>query len=610
MKRNTIMKSVSFLFLLFLPAALLFSQSQDAQKILQSTSEGVISLIALGANKEVMAEGSAFAVEPGVLATAYQLISKAREVEGISSKGKKIKIEGILSVDKKLNLALLSTKGKLTTLSLGNSDEVKEGKKLFAVGFNENNEIAVEEGTVKNALNLTAGQKVFETSLTPHQNFSGGPLVDESGKVMGMLIFLERRISFMLPSNDLKTVQKKSLMKFKDWQPEDYLETLEGASLAGRISALLDETGRAQLYLEKVVQANPDDIGIQALLASVYNRQRNYEKSIASYQKVIELDRNRDDAYYGLGTVYLRMRRFNEAIPPLEKAVQLNLDHKEAYFHIGSAYEEMKDFARAAEAYERYLNFDHQNKGETYLRLGMCRMNLEQFSQAITAFQEAIKDNPQDIKINYQLALAYQKTNQLDKAEEVYRMLAQQSPEEAHIYYRTILTMYDRAGNSEKAIEAAKKLIEINPNSEADHYNLGLMYMKLNRYKDAVAAFQEALKINPGYEYAYMNIGYIHYLQKRYADAIDVYKKAVSFIPENADAWFYIGVCYMQLKNFSAALEPLSKSVELRPNNTNALYNLAITYLNLHDKYSAREVHKKLKALDPNLAAKLAEYLR
>lgn len=610
MKGKKEKRSILFFILFLFSFILLFSQTEDVSKILEKNKAGVISLVAIGDNKETISEGSGFVVEQGVLATSYLLVSQANSVEGKNFKGKKVKIEGILAVDKNLNIAFLKIKGKAPALSLGNSDELEMGKDVFAIGSNESGEIGASEGSVINFLSLGPTQRVIETSLSVPKNFNGAPLLNINNQVLGMIIFLERRLEFTLPSNLLKTLKKQSVTKFKDWQHEEYLSTLEGAFLAGKIASLLDETGLARKYLGRVVKLSPDKIEAQALLASVYSRQRNYQTAISAYKKVIELDANRDDAHYGLGIVYIKMQRYRDAIPSLEKAVQFNPGNKDAYFLIGNAYRELKEFAKATEAYENFLNFNPENAWEAYLHLGLCIIELGQFENATIALQEALKEKPQDLKINYYLAQAYQKSNQHEKAEEVYKLLAQLSPEEAGTYYRTILRMYDIAGQNEKAIEAAKKIIELKPGSEPDVHNLGLMYMKLKRYDEAIETFNKALAINPGYEYSYYNIGYCYSKQKKYKKSIEAFKKFAELAPDNSDGWFNIGIGYMLLKNFEAALEPLKKTVELRPDYGNALYNLGITYLNLHDNYSAKEIYKKLTTINPDLAQKLKKYIR
>ena len=610
--RGNKIKWIILFTLIFFPSALTFSQTEQAQEILENNQAGVVYLTVLGDEKETVAEGSGFVIEQGVMATSYLLVSQAKSVTGKNFKGKKVKIEGILAVDKNLNLALLKIKGKTPALSMGNSDELGMGKKVYAVGVEETGQIGASEGTVRNILEIEPTKRFVETSLSVPQSFNGAPLIGVNGKVLGMIVFLERRLKFILPSNLMKTVQKKSLVKFKDYQREDYLATFEGAFLAGKVASLLDETGRAQNYLEKVVKLSPMNIEPISLLADVYNRQRNYQRAASAYQKVIELDNNRDDAYYQLGIVNLRLGKYRDAIVPLQKAVELNPDHKDAHFYTGNAYKELKEHAKAVEAYENYLNLKPEDPWEGYYRLGLCRIELKQLEEAITALNEAAKEKPQDIKTNYYLAQAYDQANQYEKAEETYKLLAQLSPEEADKYYKTILFMHDKAGNHEKAIEAARSIIELKPDSMGDIYNLGLMYQKIKKYDEAIKTFNEVLAINPADQYSHSNIGYIYYIQKKYSKSIAAFKKFLELSPDNADGWFYIGICNMQLKKYESAIKPLQKTLELRLDysNGNAIYNLAIVYLNLKDNYSAKELYNKLTAINPQLAQKLKQHLR
>ncbi|MGD2246326.1 MAG: tetratricopeptide repeat protein [Candidatus Aminicenantes bacterium] len=610
MKEIKTRKIVSCAILFLLPVALLFSQSKDTQNILDTHQEGIITLMGVDEAKQIVGEGTGFVIEPGVVVTCYQVVCKATSVIAKNFKGKAVKTKGILAVDKNLNIALLSIKGKTPALALGNSDELEQGKKVIGVGSNESGEIVVSKGEVKDVFDLGADKKVVQTSLDVPRYFSGAPLLDEKGQVLGVVMFFERRLRITLASNSLKNIQKQALIKFDDWQPEDYLTTTVGALFAGKVSASLNETGRAQRYLEKVRQAKPDDIEVNTILASVYDTQRNFEMAITAYEKVISLDVSRDDAYYGLGMVYVKMRRFERALPYLEKAVELNPEYKDAFYYIGAANQDLQKFESAAEAYRKYLEFDPENAWEAYYRMAVCYVDLEKYDEAITAFKASLKEKPDEVMIGYDLAKAYERSKQYDKAEETYRKLSQQTPEDPIRPYRAMLMMYDKAKMPDKAIQIAVEITQMDSDNYESFYNLGYMYMNNKKYDEAIAAFNKALELNPGYEYTYSNIGYIYYQQKKYKQSIDIFKKLVEFVPNNANAWYFIGVNYMLLKDFDSAVNPLKKAVELQPNNANALYNLAIAYLNLHDNFSAREIYKKLKTIDPGLAKKLEEHLR
>jgi tetratricopeptide (TPR) repeat protein len=605
-------KSMILLLLLFLlPLSLLFSQSDEPPQIFESNKHGVISLIIYGENKEEIAQGTGFIIDKQVIATSYHLVSNAFDAEGRNFEGKKVKIEGILAFDKNFDIALCKINKKDPVLLMGNSDELEMGNKVVAIGSNESNEITFSEGTVRNFLNLTPTQRIIDTSLAIPPNFSGAPMLGANGKVLGIITFFDRRTKSVLPINTLKSISRRgALTKFKDWKQEDYFSTLEGALFAGKVCALLEETGKAQIYLEDVAKKNPNNIEVHSLLASIYDKQRNYQSAISAYKKVIELDPNRDDAHYGLGVVYFKMQRHNDAIGPLEKSIQLNIDNATAYFYIGKSYEELRDFSKAAEAYEKYLKGNPEDAWQAYYQLGICRKELEEHEAAIAAFQEALKENPQDLKINYQLAQAYHNAGQYENAEKTYQMLAELSPEDAVTYYNTILRMFDQAGMSDKAIMAAQKLIELQPNNADAIYNLGYMYTKLKKWNEAIESFNKALEIRPNFEYAYANIGNSYYEMKNYTKSLEAYKKFAELMPDSPDGWYWIGVNYMQLKRWSDALDPLRKTIELRPDYAYALYNLAIAYLNLHDNYSAKEIYNKLTTIDPELAKKLKPNIR
>lgn len=590
--------------------SLTFSQTPEIQKILEKNNPGVLALIFYGENKVEIARGSAFAISEDTVVTNYHLTSQASVVEGLNFKGKAVKVEGLVAVDKNFDLALLKVKTKLQPLLLGNSDEISPGKRIFAIGANESQQIIISEGAVRETFDLGFKQKLVECSLSIPDTFGGGAIVDENSQVLGIVTVLEK-LKFVVPVNSLKAIPKKAkAIDFKSSTKENYQGTFEGAFLAGRLYSRQDDTANAQKYLQKVLEFNPSLIEAQALLASVYERQRDFSSAIAAYQKVIALDPKSADAHFRLGLVYQRTQRFAEAATSLEKAVELNIDNRDVFFFLAQVYEELKDFEKASSAYEKYLSLKPANPWMGYMRLGLSRMELQQYDRAISAFQEALIEQPQDIKLNYSLAQAYQKAGMLEQAEEAFKKLIQLNPEDAKSYYGIILKMYDDAGKFEKAIDSAKKIIELEPKSEMAVYNLGIMYLKLKRYEEAIDSFKKALEIKPDFDYAYFQLGTAYQNLKNNKEAVEAFKKFVQLQPDSGYGHFFLGVNYMYLKDFDSALEPLKKSVELMPDYGEAWYNLAIAYLNLKDNYSARDAYKKLLTINPDLAQKLKKFLK
>ena len=98
--------------------------------------------------------------------------------------------------------------------------------------------------------------------------------------------------------------------------------------------------------------------------------------------------------------------------------------------------DELKNFEKAVPAYAEYLSTSPVNPGQTYYRLGLCQVEIAKYEEAVASFLEALKETPQDVRLNSHLAETYQKAKMYDKAEEAYITLSQLSPKNAKVYFR------------------------------------------------------------------------------------------------------------------------------------------------------------------------------
>jgi tetratricopeptide (TPR) repeat protein len=603
----------------FLCGAVLFSgsllmagqaQEDPGQKALTQFSPGVLNVIVYDKDKKEIAKGSAIVLTKEIAALNYHLISLGLNAAAFNYKKKAVDVLGVIAVDKALDLALIKIDGKVEPL-VPASTALAEGQKVLVLGANETGDIIVSGGTLRSLLDLGNGVKIADASVAVPDPFSGAPVLTEDGKLIGMMVIGERRLRFVVPIAAVAALNKAGkFTTWKAWIPEDYMGTIESAWLAGRVFKWMDESLNAQRNLEKVTKAQPSNLEAWVLLADVYNRQRDYADAVTAFKKVIELDPNNAAAYLGLGDIQVHMQKPQEAAQNLEKALALDPSKNEARMFLGNAYEDAREWVKAGDAYEKYLAANPANAWTTYQRLGMCRKEAGQFDQAAAAFVEALKSQPQDQSLIYKLAQAYDLGGKFADAEAAYKKLAEMSPKDAVNDYKLILAMYDKANNQVKAIEAAQKVVDLIPNDEQSHYNLGFLYQKMQKYTEAIVSYKKALGVKPTYDLAWFQIGYCYYMMKNYPEAAAAFQKNVEIVPDHFYGYMYIGMCYMQIKQFAKALDPMKKAADLKPEDGTAMFNLGVIYLNLKDKYSALEVVKKLQTIDANLAAKLRSYIK
>ncbi|MBP1659069.1 MAG: repeat-containing protein [Candidatus Aminicenantes bacterium] len=587
------------------------AQTEEMNTVLGQAGQSVLALVSYGADKAEILKGSALALAEDVVVTNYHVISQAADVEGFNIKGKKVKIEGVLGLDKAHDLAVLKLKGKLAPLPVGAVEGLAAGAKLFALGSNDLGQIVIAEGTFRRILDLGPAGKIFEIALPSSEQLRGGPIVDVNGQLVGMLFVGERNFRFGVPVNVLASVSRAAkVTEFKAQPKEAYFETVEGNYFAGRAAIGLDEQMTARIHLEKVVKINPNDLQGQLLLADIYSRQRDYAEAAATYRKITQIEPTRADAYYGLGTILYKQTQYKDAAEALEKAAALGYAGNEVQLDLGSAYEAVPDFGKAAAAYEKYIASGPAEAWNAYLRLGICRTATGEYDAAVKALLEAQKAQPRDAKVGEALADAYAKAGRLQEADAVYTAMAGFYPQAAKSYYIRAYQMYDAAGKFDLAAGPLQKLIQLDPDNETNYYSLGLAYFKAQQYDAAVTAFEKAAAIKPDFEHAWYQAGSSYFSAKKFREAAEAYKKYTGLKPEDPAGWLSVGVAYNQAKMYDSALEPLKKCVEIAPDNAVALANLAIVYINLKDNYSAKEIYNRLVTLDPAMAEKLKKHIR
>ncbi len=613
MKAKTLF-STALCLVLLLPAVSLLAQSELAAKLLTQGGSGVLTLVVYDKDKKEIGRGTAVVLSETTAATTYHLVSKAADVKALNFKKKKVDVEGLLAVDKALDLALLQIDGKAEVLEAGAA--LAPDMTVVALGSDKAGEMSGAEGKIRKLFDLAPGVIVADSSMTLKDEFDGGAILDETGKLAGLMNISDLRLRFIVPTPTLSAMRAGTLIPFKSRAPEDFRESIEFAWLAGRMYMWLDVGRSAAQNLDKVTKAQPANAEAWKYLASVYESQRDYEKAAAAYEQLTKIDPQNAGAFAGLGRLQSRMRKnyedtsnLGKAAQNLETAVRLDPTLYAAYEDLGNCYEGLHEWAKAGDAYERFLASNPSNPSQAYKMLGNVRREAGQFEAAATAYAEVVKYNPEDAYQNYQFAQMLEKAKKYDEAEAAYIRTGEISKEPGK-YFPNIVAMYDAAQLSDKAIAASKKMVEQSPDNEQAHYNLGLQYQKIGKNAEAIQSFQKAVEIKPTFEYAWFQLGSCYYTLKNYSKAITAFQKNTELVPDQLYGWMYLGMSQMQVKQFAAAHDSMNKAVEIRPDNVDALFNLGVIYLNLHDKFSAQEIVKKLQGLDPAKAAKLKSYIK
>jgi len=82
--------------------------------------------------------------------------------------------------------------------------------------------------------------------------------------------------------------------------------------------------------------------------------------------------------------------------------------------------------------------------------------------------------------------------------------------------YNNLGSIFFDKGMFDEAINAWKRMVEIDPNSADAYYNLGNAYDEKGMFYDAVLAWKRALEINPDIMDAHYNLGFVYNRNKMF----------------------------------------------------------------------------------------------
>jgi TolB-like protein/DNA-binding winged helix-turn-helix (wHTH) protein/Tfp pilus assembly protein PilF len=137
-----------------------------------------------------------------------------------------------------------------------------------------------------------------------------------------------------------------------------------------------------------------------------------------------------------------------------------------------------------------------------------------------------------------------------------------------------------------KAYAAARKALEINPESAEAHASLGLAMSHGWDWTGAETEFRRALQLDPQYANGHHWYGDYLSIRSRHGEAIAEAKRALELDPLNLMISTWVGLRYYMARDYSSAIEQNRNSVELDPNFAAAHLMLGEDYLQagMHDE--------------------------
>lgn len=352
-----------------------------------------------------------------------------------------------------------------------------------------------------------------------------------------------------------------------------------------------------------------DTAAIEVKLGQAFQAKGDIPNGIAAYGKAISMKPDDPDVLDAL-------------VAGWEAAIAKNPTAADNHVGLGQAFQYRGDFGQAEAEYNMAIRLSPGKQNPTAQKLlagladakrkaqvtkhinnGVDLQQRKMYDQALAEYQLALQADPRNEDALMNMGTLYQQKGDFDKALAFYNQTLQINPknEGAQQGIKTATAQKQekalddaaknagdlyKAGKWDEAINAYRKLIQLDSSDAAPHFNIGACYQgKYNQSKNpadidnAIAEYRIACQMDKdNKEYAktldiamdvkakpIIDAAIKKHSDKDYAGAIDLYQQALAIRPRNAELYFNLAGAQYAREDYAKAKDAYVRALDIDP---------------------------------------------
>lgn len=253
---------------------------------------------------------------------------------------------------------------------------------------------------------------------------------------------------------------------------------------------------------------------------------------------------------------------------------------------------------------------------DTFYYVAFSYFKAGHLSSAERWFKEAVRQTPEDSRVQYQLGRLYRKQGRNDEAEKAFAISEEQRKrDENSSRIRIECAQKMDQGRSEEINAICEQLYD--PNDSQNLTALGTIYAQHGNLEEALKCFRRAAELLPNSPQMGYNLALAYYHRSEFENARVSLESALKEWPDLFQLNALYGAVLEKLGEDSAAYQALRRAHQLSPNDSNATDLLYEVTLELAQKNktarkfpdSLHYLHEavKLRPRDPEPHRRMAE---
>jgi tetratricopeptide (TPR) repeat protein len=297
-------------------------------------------------------------------------------------------------------------------------------------------------------------------------------------------------------------------------------------------------------------------------------RQGRYDDAVARLKEAAESDPllrfEATAAAEREGRTALRAGRLSDALLQLKAAADASPEAAETRRVLGMAYWADDQYDAAAEAFATAIRLQADDE-RARVALGDVLVAAGKLGAAELAFKDAIAGVPDSGQAHYELGRLYEFQQRWQDAVEMFEAAAARYPVVGLDYlYQTIVRMYVSLPDFDKAIDAARRRVTVNPNNDDAHRALGDLLLRQGRHDEALTEMLAALFVNARNAGAYSGMAQVYVRTGRFSEAVEASRRAIDVDPGNREARYALATALARSGRTDEGANELARFEELQ----------------------------------------------
>ena len=267
-----------------------------------------------------------------------------------------------------------------------------------------------------------------------------------------------------------------------------------GGSLLAR-----GQTDRAIYCWKRVLEIEPDYIGVNRRIAQAYRAQEKLDAAKEYYLREVREDPGNTDLLFELADLSLESGELTTAAARFTQILELDPDHLESHFALGRIWLLRNQPERALSCFEavRIATHDEPDFPGFEFKVGQALYQLGRYGEARERLELAAETDPEDVGVWMLLGDCLLMLGKPGEAADALRRLLSMDTENAQAHHKLGVALF-QLGLYPSGLDHCLSAIRYKPNFGAAMLAATVGHLRLAQWREARSMLNRAMRNEPG----------------------------------------------------------------------------------------------------------------